>query len=295
MELKPQSNPKSSDHTDPTPRIRKRNSAHHTQVKNSFSFDDKPGLSQKISGDSMRQRYSSIIIEPDGQIAKTLRDWFSNLFPEIRVLAIAKDFGEARNELLLHRYDLIFTNVDLINDIRAILPAQGRAGIISMSDTPQDAIQALRNNMCGFITKPLDRDDVIISVRCAIDKINKARAMQKASREFHLPHTKMVGVPTPDGIEFIDTDTIIRCEGLQKCTLIITTEKSDIISSYSIGKFINLLGDHGFFSCHRSHYINLKFVKKYSREGYIFFSANSKPVPLARRRKCDFLNQIKHL
>lgn len=118
---------------------------------------------------------------------------------------------------------------------------------------------------------------------------------QKIQNHFPLPHTRLVGIPTMDCMEFIDTEKIIRCEGLQKCTLIVTTEKSDLISSYNLGKFVGLLKENGFFQCHRSHLINLKFVKKYTREGYIFFNASSKPVPLARRRKYDFLNQIRHL
>lgn len=126
-------------------------------------------------------------------------------------------------------------------------------------------------------------------------KSHKLRSAQKSQPKYPLPHTKLVGIPTIEGMEFIDTEKIIRCEGLQKCTLIITTEKSDIISSYNIGKFVTLLEESGFFYCHRSHLINLRFVKKYTREGYIFFSANSKPVPLARRKKCAFLNQIRHL
>lgn len=123
----------------------------------------------------------------------------------------------------------------------------------------------------------------------------KLQVSQELKNTYPLPHTKLVGIPTIEGLEFIDTEKIIRCEGLQKCTLIITTEKSDIISSYNIGKFVNLLEESGFFYCHRSHLINLRFVKKYTREGYIFFSVNSKPVPLARRKRCAFLNQIRHL
>lgn len=120
-------------------------------------------------------------------------------------------------------------------------------------------------------------------------------AAHKPRNAHPLPHTKLIGIPTIEGLEFIDTDKIIRCEGLQKCTLIVTTEKSDIISSYNIGKFVHLLEENGFFACHRSHLINLQYVKKYTREGYIFFSANSKPVPLARRKRADFLNEMRHL
>lgn len=118
---------------------------------------------------------------------------------------------------------------------------------------------------------------------------------RKAPPSRALPHTKLVGVPTIEGLEFVNIDHVVRCEGLQKCTLIVTTEKSDVISSYSIGKFAELLRKDGFFPCHRSHLINLKFVKKYTREGYIFFSVSSKPVPLARRRRCEFLALMRHL
>ncbi len=89
---------------------------------------------------------------------------------------------------------------------------------------------------------------------------------KKLHNSFPLPHTKLVGIPTIECMEFVDTEKIIRCEGLQKCTLIVTTEKSDIISSYNLGKFVDLLEENGFFYCHRSHLINLKFVKKYTRE-----------------------------
>lgn len=126
-------------------------------------------------------------------------------------------------------------------------------------------------------------------------KGNKRQAFQKSQNIYPLPHTRLVGIPTIEGLEFIDTEKIIRCEGLQKCTLVVTTEKSDIISSYNIGKFVDLLQESGFFHCHRSHLINLQFVKKYTREGYIFFSTNSKPVPLARRKRCAFLGEMRHI
>ncbi len=126
-------------------------------------------------------------------------------------------------------------------------------------------------------------------------KNHEPKESQKFQNSYPLPHTKLIGIPTIEGMEFINTEKIIRCEGLQKCTLIVTLEKSDIISSYNIGRFAELLKKSGFFSCHRSHLINLQFVKKYTREGYIFFSVDSKPVPLARRKKCAFLSEMRHL
>ena len=80
---------------------------------------------------------------------------------------------------------------------------------------------------------------------------------------------------------------------MQKCTRIITTTKTDIISSYNIGEFKKLLEPYGFFVTHKSHLINLTFVKHYRREGTIILKDNSS-VPVSKRRKAIFLKQVIH-
>jgi len=105
---------------------------------------------------------------------------------------------------------------------------------------------------------------------------------------------KFVGIPTLDGVEYINTESIVRCEGIQKCSRVINEDRNDIISSYSLGNFAELLKPFGFELVHRSHLINLKKVRRYTREGYIHLSDNSR-VPLARRKKTDFLGLWPHL
>ena len=74
----------------------------------------------------------------------------------------------------------------------------------------------------------------------------------------------LVGIPNIEGFDFVFVKEIIRCEGLQKCTRIITTSKTDIISSYNIGEFRKLLEPYHFFSPHKSHLINLAFINQRS-------------------------------
>ncbi|MCB0805719.1 MAG: LytTR family transcriptional regulator, partial [Bacteroidales bacterium] len=99
----------------------------------------------------------------------------------------------------------------------------------------------------------------------------------------------MIGIPTIEGFEFIPIQEIIRCEGLQKCTRVITVDRSDIISSYNLGEFRKMLEPHGFYSPHKSHLINLKFIRKYHKEGNIMLINNSY-VPVAKRKKKEFLS-----
>ncbi|NAS14314.1 LytR/AlgR family response regulator transcription factor [Poritiphilus flavus] len=237
--------------------------------------------------------YNVLILEKDIPMVSRLVIWLKRVFPEIQVVAVISSLSEIPTVFRNHKPDLIFCKATYIQAIKAFLDETALPGIISLSESPEDAIKALRQENYGFISLPLKGEEASLSIRCALKKVERHKKQLEAISESSNRKSKLIGVPTIDGLEFINSEDIIRCEGLQKCTLIITTARTHIISSYSIGKFRELLKGCGFFPCHRSHHINLKFVKKYSREGYIFFSSDSKPVPLSRRRKSDFLHQIR--
>lgn len=85
-------------------------------------------------------------------------------------------------------------------------------------------------------------------------------------------------------------EEIIRCEGMQRLTKVITADGS-IISSYNIGEFCILLKGWGFFLSPKSHLINLNFLRNYDTEG-VFTLRDESSVPLARRRREAFMAQI---
>lgn len=116
--------------------------------------------------------------------------------------------------------------------------------------------------------------------------------------EHHFPCRKnnapnLVGIPTIEGMEFLKPKEIIRCEGMQRLTKVFT-ECGAILSSYNIGEFCRLLRPFGFFSPHKSHLVNLHYLRRYHAEGAITLRDGSR-VPLARRKREAFLEKVKHL
>ena len=102
----------------------------------------------------------------------------------------------------------------------------------------------------------------------------------------------LIGIPSIEGIEILKVDEFIRCEGLQRCTRIITCSKKDIINSYSIGQFRKLLESYDtFFSPHRSHVVNLLFLDKFRKAGEIVMKDGTS-IPIVRNKKSAFLNLI---
>lgn len=243
-------------------------------------------------------RIDAVIIEGELTFAERLRKCLAEKFPEIRVQGEAKTFFEAGRLIKAVNPSLIFCDNDTLPNYRLMgLRDRSKIGfeVVLISGNSNDALLAFRQEACGFLLKPFDIGDIVLSVTLAIQKISEKNSSYDHLKVNQiLSHSNLVGIPCIDGIEFLNTCEIVRCEGLQKCTRIITVRESNIVSSYNIGEFRRVLNSRGFFSCHKSHLINLVYVRKLTKEGFIIL-ADKSAVPLARRKRQEFLQSLDHL
>lgn len=240
-------------------------------------------------------KINSIIIDHEARASGFLKKCLHSEFPDIIVGGQVSNYFQACGLIKKLNPELVFSDMDACGKIRS-LESEYIFETVYISSRTEDAIFALRQNACGFILKPLSVGDIVSSVASVISKLAEkaARQLSPISRDNSLPHTQLIGIPTMEGIEFLSAHEIIRFEGLQKCTRIISTRKNTMISSYNIGEFRKMLEEYGFYACHKSHVINLMHVRKITKEGFIFLIDNI-GVPLARRKRLEFLQMLKHL
>lgn len=202
-------------------------------------------------------------------------------YPSIHVF----DFldNAANKEINIRKANLIFLNVSLALEAnKLIIPRQSNCEVIGYGLTKQDAFKALKLHVSDFVLLPFTKKSLLESVGVVYQKIIQSKSSNQC---------QLVGIPTMEGVEYLKIEQIIKCEGLQKCTRVVTTEQKNIVSSYNIGEFSKLLQPYNFFAPHRSFLINLNHIKKYSKEGLIYLTGQE-TAPLARRRKNEFLNLI---
>lgn len=102
-----------------------------------------------------------------------------------------------------------------------------------------------------------------------------------------------IGIPTARGLEFLEAGNIIRCEGVQRCTKVVSHQNS-ILSSYNLGEFRKLLESYNFYAPHKSHLISLDHIVRYDKEGFIEMS-DQEQIPVSRRRRQEFLEKMTRL
>jgi len=242
---------------------------------------------------------NSILISPDTSALNIIKENLYKYCRDLLLIGNARSVEEAHTLIAEKSPKLVFIDTHISKksafDFLKMLPTIPFE-IIFISENNQNAAEAFNFNASGYLLKPINIKNLIRSVQRARQFINLQ--MENKINQKLLSNLKVesklepkLTIPTMNGLEFVPIKKIIRCEGLQRCTKLIIQGEKNLVSSHNIGVFAKSLLSHGFYTTHRSHLINLQFIKRYDREGNIMMIDESK-VPLSRRRKQGFLNKV---
>lgn len=251
---------------------------------------------------------NALLLKNERQSLSSLKQKIAHHCPQINFCgttdstALSKSISETNPHLIfLEKGDCDTTCLNLLEKITSL-----DLETILIAKEKEFAFDAISYRVCSFLLKPIDQTALVKAVNKACRQIEQKEiiAAQRPEEQVVFPESKKIplpnhqmeriGIPSVDGYEFIKISDIVRCEGLQKCTRVILSNKNNIISSYNIGEFRKKLEPYGFFATHKSHLINLNAVQKYHKEGSITMIDHS-TVPVSRRRKSDFLGVVLHL
>lgn len=237
----------------------------------------------------------AIIVDDEKDGVKSLISLLKLYCPQVDVIATAYSAKEGIELVRSHKFDVLFLDIkmpqasgfDLLNALDEI-----DFEVIFITAYDHYAIRAFRFSAIDYLMKPVDETelaDAVEKVRTRIRVKNRpAPALNevKANLTHKSKNLETIAISTADSIIIIDTKDIIMitAEGSYSRIALATGEK--ILASKLLKDFDELLEDQGFFRIHKSHLINLKQMKKITKQdgGYIIMSDGSE-VEIAQRRK----------
>ncbi len=238
----------------------------------------------------------TIVVDHEPRYYHSVAQALQSHCPQMEFTGLATTYEGALNLMDKVHPALIFMEVDMpgVNAFEILRKTSwSNFETIFFSHSSDQALEAIKHQACGYVLKPLRIEEVIPAFEVARGRIkNKKKGdVHPVSPQSILFPENLIGIPTMEGFDFIRIDDIIRCEGFQRCTRIITKDRSDIISSYHIGVFSKRLSSGCFYLTHKSHLINLQHIRSYLKEGTIKMSDGT-CVPVSKRRKSEFLNLL---
>jgi two-component system, LytTR family, response regulator len=86
-------------------------------------------------------------------------------------------------------------------------------------------------------------------------------------------------------VQYIFIDDILRCEADSNYTTFFLKDEQKIVVSKSLKEYEELLAGINFLRVHKSHLVNMDYVKKYDSRTGILYLIDEFPIEVARRRK----------
>lgn len=240
----------------------------------------------------------ALIVDDEARSRDTLLRLTEKYCPEVQVVAQAGSVEEARQMLGAHpEANLVFLDVEMPGgngfQLLDAFP-EPHFLVIFVTAYDQYAIRAIRCSALDYLMKPVAIDELVESVRRAVDKL----PLLQRSEEYRqlLDNVKQwkkgeprLALPRQDGYDFIPFHYIIRLEAEGNYTWVYTKGDKPKLVSRKIGELEQLLQGHSFFRVHHSHLINTSFLQSFKKKGggYVILSDGSQ-VSVSRRRRREF-------
>lgn len=198
--------------------------------------------------------------------------------------------------------DLVFLDIQMGDgtgfDLLKQLPDKNFE-LVFVTAYNQYALKAFQFSAMGYLMKPIKSIELINAVNNIIQHFsnyrNETEKRLKILNENYGDDYKIkkIVIPSAKGFEVIDLNHIIRLEGDRNYTIFITTIRSKISSTKTLGEYEKLLTEYGFFRVHKSTLVNLRHIISYTKEhGGIVKLINGDEVQISRHRKGEFIKRF---
>lgn len=236
----------------------------------------------------------AVIIDDEQRSRDLLAGIFEKYIPEVEVMATCADVPDGVLAINKFNPDLVFLDIEMpkYSGFQLLEFFQSLTfEIIFVTAYNDYAIKAFEVSALDYILKPVQID----KLEAAVEKFKQKKKASIYDRvenlKTNLKSEKIsrIALPVSDGLVFIEVDDISYLEADGAYTKVNLKNGSNLLISKKLRYFEDLLGGREqFYRIHRSHIININYIKKYSRaEGYLTLD-NQTSVRVARDKKSDF-------
>ncbi len=245
-----------------------------------------------------------IIVEDEIHSRDTLRGLLNRYCKNIEIIAEADGYRSGLAAIKEQQPDVVFLDIQmpdgsgfkLLEELDEI-----KFEIIFTTAFDQFAIKAIKFSALDYLLKPIDPEELVSALKKVENKISKSEVNENIkvlldnikSRD---PEPHKIVLSTFEKIHIIETDNILRCESDNYYTTFFLTDGKQILISKTLKENEALLGGHNFIRPHKSHLVNVKYIKGFLKSdgGYIEMTDGSH-IPVSRRKKEKIIEIITNI
>ncbi|MBT4774972.1 MAG: response regulator transcription factor [Crocinitomicaceae bacterium] len=247
----------------------------------------------------------AVIVEDEEASRITLKNYVTKYCSGVEIVGEADGVKNGLEAIKMHKPDLIFLDIempygnafDLLEQFDDVF-----FETIFVTAYSNYAVKAINYSACHYLLKPIDIDELVIATQKVISKIqDKKRSQENLNTKILLENIqitnsqlKKIVLPVLDGFEVVEVQEIIRCKANDNFTDFHLIDGKKKVICRTLKFYDQILSELGFVRVHKSHLINMQYVKAYKKGkgGYIEMQDGSM-VDVSASKKQAFLDHYK--
>lgn len=239
------------------------------------------------------------VIIDDEQNCVEMLEWLLKTYsPVVEVAAMCTSGEEGIRAIEKHKPDVVFLDIEMpkMNGFD-MLEAIGDINFEVVFTTAYNkfAIKAFRYSALNYLLKPIDPEDLQLTVRRIEQKKSYPGRQQldlllQNLKEIN-PKINRVALSTGDGLIFVNTNEIMYCQAESNYTNVVLTNKTKVLVARTLKDIDETLSGKDFFRVHNSFLININEIRKFVRGegGYIVMNDGTQ-ITIARSKREEFFD-----
>ena len=243
---------------------------------------------------SVITKLTAIIVDDELYGRENLKMIIENYCIEVEILGCAENVVKAIQLVKSCQPDVVFLDINMpvLDGFDFLEEYEERNFMVVFVSAHEDfGIQAVKVGATDYLLKPINIKELKQTVKNLLCLKNKK--VKSATIPFE---TDQLMVPASHGFDLVAFDDLIRLEADGCYTKVVIKGGKNKIVSHTLKDFEETLPKERFFRIHKSHLINLKYIREYSSlsGNYVTMIDGSK-VELSRRKTSEFLVKLKEV
>lgn len=244
-----------------------------------------------MSSQSIINKLTAIIVDDELYGRENLKKIIETYCSEIEVLACADSVVRAKELVLVHNPDVVFLDINMpVLDGFDFLNEYDERNFMVVFFTAHDefGIRAVKAGAVDYLLKPVNIKELKQTVKKLLLLKNKPIKVETVHK------TDKLVLPASHGFDVLVFDDIIRLEAEGCYTKVILNNEKNKMISHTLKDFADILPKEKFYRIHKSHLINLKYIKAYSNiSGNYVTMIDGSRIEISRRKAPEFIQKIK--
>ncbi|NDC40646.1 MAG: DNA-binding response regulator [Chitinophagia bacterium] len=244
-----------------------------------------------------------ILVDDEPEASRNLKSIIEEYIDaQIQILAIANNTAEAEKLVKAHQPDALFLDIEMPNEnafqfLDRVSPINFEVVFVTAYD--EYAVRAFKLNAVDYILKPISITELQNAVAKLKDKVKYKHLInqndfgdlnkQIATKQ----KVNRITLKDNNNVELVAFKDLIYIEAFGKYSKVFFVKNNslhDILTSYSISDYEDLLPTDRFYRIHKSFLINCGQIKKIHKDDSSSLTIyNNIEIPISRRRFSSLL------